>query len=68
MPAMSWRWQGRLNRYVLQWFGVRLVRQLGVQGHMLGWALCVGVVPLSGYKGRPFRGPMWQIHLMRVRQ
>ena len=43
------RWLGRLNFLVLQWFFVRLAREVNQDGSHIRWVWGKGVVPLTGW-------------------
>lgn len=50
-----WTWLAALNYVVVQWFGARLARvEDDATGRVTGWALLVGVVPLTGWT-TPYR-------------
>jgi len=56
-----WRWSllELLNKLVLQWFFVRLGKQVE-KGEITNWIILVGVVPLTGWFS-DYIGPIWII-------
>ena len=42
-----------LNRFVLQWFGIRLAKVLNEDGQQISWTI-LKVMPLTGWGDRPY--------------
>lgn len=55
---------GFLNRYILQWFGIRIIKYIDYNiTHKTGYGLMIGVVPLTGWS-IPFKGPCWKVKII----
>lgn len=49
-------WLGNLNYYVLQWFFIRLAKEVDEKtDETIRWTILWGVVPLSGWDSRPYK-------------